>query len=62
MEIIKSVEDSGLFLKGVSGIQNKAKEGSLGTLGAVLLGNILAGRAINRAGEGIIRAGYRSSI
>ena len=29
----------------------------LGTLGTSLLGNILAGRGINRAGEGIIRAG-----
>ena len=30
----------------------------LGTLGASLLGNIIAGKGINRAGEGIIRAGY----
>ena len=30
----------------------------LGTLGASLLGNILAGKGINRAGEGVIRAGY----
>ena len=30
----------------------------LGTLGAILLGNILAGKGINRAGEGIARAGY----
>ena len=30
----------------------------LGTLGASLLGNILAGKGINRAGEGIVRAGY----
>ena len=30
----------------------------LGTLGACLLGNILAGKGINRAGEGIVRAGY----
>ena len=41
----------------------------LGTLGASVLGNILAGRGINRAGkgrringagEGIVRAGYGS--
>ena len=41
----------------------------LGTLGASLLGNILAskgknrtgkGHGINRAGEGIVRAGYGS--
>ena len=31
---------------------------SFGTLGASLLGNILAGKGINRAGEGIVRAGY----
>ena len=30
----------------------------LGTLGASLLGNILAGKGINRAAEGIVRAGY----
>ena len=30
----------------------------LDTLGASLLGNILAGKGINRAGEGVIRAGY----
>ena len=29
----------------------------LGTLGASLLGNILAGKGIHRAGEGIVRAG-----
>ena len=30
----------------------------LGTLGASLLGNILAEKGINRAGEGIVSAGY----
>ena len=30
----------------------------LGTLGTSLLGNILAGKGINRAGDGIVRAGY----
>ena len=30
----------------------------LGTLGASLLGKILAGKGINRAGKGVIRAGY----
>ena len=32
----------------------------LGTLGASLLGNMLAGKGINKAGEGFIRAGYGS--
>ena len=30
----------------------------LGTLAPSLLGNILAGKGMNRAGEGFIRAGY----
>ena len=30
----------------------------LGTLGASLLGNILAGKGINRAGEGTLGSGY----
>ena len=63
MKIVKSLEDSGLLLKGVSEtIQNEAKEQKrgfvsmlLGTLGASLLGNMLAGR-------GMIRAGYGSTI
>ena len=45
-------------------IQNEAKEQIGGffsmlidTLGASLLGNILAGKGANRAGEGIVRAG-----
>ena len=66
----KSLEDSDLLLKGVSKtIQNEAKEQKggflsmlLGTLGASLLGNILAGKGMNRAGEGFIRAVYGSSI
>ena len=32
----------------------------LGALDTSLLGNMLAGRGMNRAGQGIIRAGYRS--
>ena len=73
--IVKCFEDSGLLVKGVSEtIQNVAKEQKggflsmlLGTLGANLLGNILAGkgaiaktlgRGINRAAEGVIRACY----
>ena len=66
IEIVKYLEDSGFLFNGVSEtIQIEAKEqkgGSLsillGTLGASLLGNILAGKGINRAGEGIVRAGY----
>ena len=31
---------------------------SLGTLVASLFGNLLTGKGINRAGEGVLRAGY----
>ena len=67
---LKPLEDSGLLLKEVSDtIQNEAKEQKrgflsmlLGTLGASLLGNILADKGMKRAEEGFIRAGYGSSI
>ena len=70
IKVVKSLEDYGLILKGVrETIQNEAKEQKrgflsmlLGTLGARLVGNILAGKGINRAGQGIVRAGYGSSI
>ena len=72
IKIVKSLEDSGLLLKGVSEtIQNEAKEQKrgflsmlLGNLGAILLGNILVGKGIvragyeNKKGKGIIRAGH----
>ena len=34
----------------------------LDTLGAFLLGNMLADKGVIRAGEGTIRAGYESKI
>ena len=68
VKIVKSLDNSGLLIKGGSEtIQNEAKEQKggllrmlLGTLGASLLGNILAGKGINTTGEGrgAIRAGY----
>ena len=66
IKIVKSLEDSGLLLKGVTEtVQNETKEQKggflgmlLGTLGAGLLGNLLTGKGINRAGERVIRAGY----
>ena len=72
LKIVKSLEDSGVLLKGVSEtIQNEAKEQRggflsmlLGTLGASLLDDILSkglsGKGVIRAGEGTIRAGYGS--
>ena len=74
LKIVKSLEDSGLLLKGVTEtkykIQNEGKEQRggflsmlLGTLGASLLGDMLfgkKGKGVIRAGEGTIRAGYGS--
>ena len=72
LKIVKSLEDSGLLLKGVSKtIQNEAKEQRgvflsmlLATAGASLLGDILSkglsGKGVIRASEGTIRAGYGS--
>ena len=73
IDIVKSREDSGLLLKGVSEtIQNETKEQKVGflsmfsmllcELGANLLGDVLASKGMNRAGEGYLRAGYGSSI
>ena len=71
-KIVKSLEDSGVLLKGVSEtIQNEAKEQRggflsmlLGTLGVSLLGDLLtkylSGKGVIIAGEGTIRACYGS--
>ena len=62
IKTVKSLEDSGVLLKGVSEtIKHEAKEQRggflsmlLGTLGASLLGNLLTGgKGVIRAGEGI---------
>ena len=66
IKIVKSLEDSDILMAVVGKtIQNEAQEEKggflsmlLGTLGASILRNILAGRGINRAGEGAIRAAY----
>ena len=75
IKMVKSLEDSGLLLKGViETVQNQAKKQKegfrsilLGTLVTSLLANILTAQEINRAGkgqgknragEGIVRAGY----
>ena len=58
MKIVQALEDSNISLKGVTEtIKNETKERkgrllgmSLGTLGATLLGNMLTGKEIIRAG------------
>ena len=71
MKIVQALEDSNILLKGVTNtIKNETKEQKggflsmlLGTLGASLLGNLLSGKGIARAGsennegKGIVRAG-----
>ena len=72
LKIVKSLEDSGILLKGVSEtIQNEVEEQRggflgmlLGTLGASLLDDLLtknlSGKGVIRALEGTIRAGEGS--
>ena len=71
MKIVQALEDSNILLKGVTKtMKNEAKEQKerllselLGTLGASLLGNLLTGTGIvragtgNKKGKGIVRAG-----
>ena len=71
MKIVQALEDSNILLKGVTKtIKNETKEQKggflsmlLGTLGASLLGNMLAGKGIvragygNKKGKGMLRAG-----
>ena len=72
LKIVKSLEDSGILLDGITEtVKNEAKDQKggflstlLGTLGASLLGDLLtkdlSGKGIIRAGEGTIRPGYGS--
>ena len=69
-KIVQASEDSNILLNRVTKtIKNETKEQKggflsmlLGTLGASLLGNLLTGKRTVRAGEGIVRTGYGSSI
>ena len=65
IKIVKSFEESGLLIKGISEtIKNETKEQKgefisilLETLAASMLGSTLTGRGVIRPGEGTIRAG-----
>ena len=71
MKIVQALEDSNILLKGVTKtIKNETKEQKggflsmlLSTLGASLLGNLLVGKGIvragsgNKKGNGIVRVG-----
>ena len=72
MKIVQALEDSNILLKGVhETVRNEGKEQKggflstlLGTLDASLLGNLLTGKGVVRAGYGnnkgkvVVRAGY----
>ena len=72
IKIVQALEDSNILLKGVTEtVKNETKEQKggflsmlLGTLGASLLGNLLTGKGVVRAGtgnnkgKGVVRAGY----
>ena len=71
MKTVQALQDSNILLKGVTKtIKNETKKQKggflsmlLGTLGASLLGNLLTGKGIvragsgNKKGKGIVRAG-----
>ena len=76
MKIVQVLKDSNILLKGITKtIKTETKEQKrgflrmlLGTLGASLLGDMLAGKGIvragfgNKKGKGIIRAGYENQM
>ena len=72
MKIVQALEYSNILLKGVTKtIKNETKKQGggfleilVGTLGSILLGNLLSRKGIvragsgNKKGKGIVRAGY----
>ena len=76
MKIVQALEDSNILLKGVTKtIINETNNQAggflsmlLGTLGAILLANLLSGKGIvrdgygNEKGKGIVRPGYGNKI
>ena len=71
MEIVQALEDSNIFFRGLIKQLKTKKQGAgllgvlLGTLGSILLGNLLPGKGIvragsgNKKGKGIVRADTR---
>ena len=70
LKMVKSLEDSGILLKGVSEtIKHEAKEQKgrfvsklLATLGVSLLGNMLAGKGVTRAAYGSKRPSLKKML
>ena len=76
IKIVQALEDSNILLKGVTEtVKSETKEQkggflsmSLGTLGASLLGNLLTGKGLvragygNKKGKGVASAGYGNQL
>ena len=76
INIVQALEDPNVLLKGVTEtVKNETKEQKggflsmlLGALGASLLGNLLTGKGVVRAGygnnkgKGVVRAGYGNQL
>ena len=82
IKIVQTLEDSNILLKGVTeAVKNETKEQKggvlsmlLGTLGQSLVGNLLTGKGVVRAGydnnnnnnnnkgKGVVRAGYSNQL
>ena len=76
IKIVQALEGSNILLEGVTKtIKNETKEQKwgflsmlLGTLGTSLLGNVLTGKGIvragygNKRGKGMLRAGYGNQM
>ena len=76
IKIVQALEDSNILLKGVTEtVKNETKEQKgrllsmlLGTLVSSLLGNLLTGKGVLRAGygnnkgKGVVRAGYGNQL
>ena len=76
IKIVQALEDSNILLEGVTKtIKNETKEQKwgflsmlLGTLGTSLLGNVLTGKGIvragygNKRGKGMLRASYGNQM
>ena len=72
IKIVQTLENSNILPEGVTkAVKNETREQGegflgilLGTLGSILLGNLLSGKGIvkgrsqNKKGKGIVRAGY----
>ena len=73
LKIVQALEDFNILLRGITKTIENEQKGRflgmlLGTLGASLLGNMLTGKGVLRAGygnkngKGVLRAGYENKM